>query len=60
VRFGEDFDVAELDCVRHEQAQRGDEQRGDVGLAGLGRGFAFLERRGLRKIPRPGTDPGAW
>jgi hypothetical protein len=33
VRFGEDLDAAELDRVRHQQAERGDEQRGDLGLA---------------------------
>src|SRR5262249_33908100 len=35
---GEDLDVAELDGVRHQQAERGDEQRGDFGLAGAGSG----------------------
>jgi hypothetical protein len=38
VRFGEDLDVAELHRVGHQQAERGDEQRGDLALAGIGRG----------------------
>src|SRR5262249_11645540 len=36
--FGEDLDVAEHDGVRHQQAERGDEQRGDFGLADVGSG----------------------
>jgi hypothetical protein len=37
VRLDEDLDVAELDRVRHQQAERGNEQRGDLGLAHVGR-----------------------
>jgi hypothetical protein len=43
VRFGEDLDIAELDCVRHQQAERGDEQCGDVGFAHFGRGDIYPE-----------------
>jgi hypothetical protein len=34
--FGEDAHVAELDRVGHQQAERGSEQCGDLGLVGVG------------------------
>jgi hypothetical protein len=43
VRFGDDLDVAELDRVRHQQAQRGHEQRGNRGLVDLRRGNVHPE-----------------
>jgi hypothetical protein len=36
VCFGEDAGVAELDRIGHQQAERGEEQRGDLGLADVG------------------------
>ena len=36
MRFGEDAHIAELDRIGHQQAERGDKQRGDLGLLGVG------------------------
>jgi hypothetical protein len=38
VRFGKDLHIGERDRVRHQQAERGNEQRGNVVLVHVGRG----------------------
>jgi|CZKW01.1.fsa_nt_gi hypothetical protein len=44
--FGNDLDTAELDRIGHQQAERGHEQRGNVGLADVGRRNVHSEAAG--------------
>jgi len=58
VRFGEDLDVAELHRVGHQQAERGHEQRGNLVLAGVGRGNIDAEPVGGQVTAAAEPDRG--